>query len=88
MATKEELEKFSCDELSDYLKKTNQLSNSAIEILQENRVDGVIFLELTDNDLREIIPTLGDRKHLLKIIATYQPKEPAIPTEIVSGLRV
>ena len=63
--------------------KANQLSISAIEILWENRVDGIIFLEPTDDDLRETIPTLGDRKYIRKIIATYQPKEPAIRTEIV-----
>ena len=76
MASREEIEALSIEELCDFLQQLNVLSVETVASLRINRISGAAFLELSNSDLREIVPPLGDRKEIEKIIYSYVPKEP------------
>lgn len=70
MANRAEVVSFSFEEMASYVKeKLPSTANSAAISAQfvSNRISGSIFLELTEEDLREMIPCLGDRKIVKKL---------------------
>ena len=75
MATRAELEKCNREELAEFLSGTlgEDISEDSVAALKENRVNGRTFFELTDDDLRDIIKPLGDRKNLRRLIDSYKP---------------
>lgn len=85
MATKREIESYDVEQLCDYLTQLGQLSEEMIASIRQNRVNGVIFFDLGDDDLREIAPTLGDRKTLQKLIRSYAPTPPAVIVSTAQG---
>ena len=82
MTTKREIESFNVEQLCDFLTQLNQLSEQTIASFSENRISGAIFFELGNDDLREIVPVLGERKVLEKLMRSYKP------TEAVSHVQV
>ena len=85
MTTKREIENYDVEQLCDYLIKLGYLSEETVASICQNRISGVIFFELGDDDLREIAPTLGNRKVLQKLIRSYAPTP---QTTMVSILKV
>lgn len=75
MATRAVLEKFNCEELAEFLsvRLGEEISDDSVVALRDNRVNGRTFLELTDDDLRDVIKPLGDRKTLRRLIDSYKP---------------
>ena len=75
MATRGELEKLNYEELTEFLsgRIEEDISEDSVVALKDNRVNGRTFLELTDEDLRDIIKPLGDRKTLRRLIDSYKP---------------
>jgi hypothetical protein len=51
------------------------------EAFRENAIDLDVLADLTDGDLAQIGVALGDRKRLLKAIASFPPSEPIAPAE-------
>ena len=49
-----------------------------IEAFREAMVDGETFLEMTEEDVRELEPTikLGERKAIKRLIDSYCPQQP------------
>ena len=74
MATCNDIQEYSVDQLSDFL-KVKGIGEDILTTLRENRVAGGVFLDLTESDLRELVMPLGERKALLKLINTYKPVE-------------
>ena len=59
------------DEVCDFLKdQIPSISDSIFQKIHEHKIDGEVFLELTDKYLREIAPLLGDRLKMKRAIAT------------------
>lgn len=75
MATRTELEKFNCEKLAEFLsgRLGGDVSDDTVVALRDTRVNGRTFLELTDDDLRNIIKPLGDRKTLRRLLDSYKP---------------
>ena len=73
MATKAALEGFAIEELCDFLSSSGKLSEDTIEKFRYNRINGSTFFELNEADLKELLPIVGDRKVVQRIIASYQP---------------
>ena len=49
------------DEVCDFLKdQIPSISDSIFQKINEHKIDGEVFLALTDEYLREIAPLLGD----------------------------
>ena len=62
------LDSWDCDEFADYLRKRG-VHCDLIESIIANRIDSGLFLNLTENDLKELAPVIGDRVCLRKILA-------------------
>ncbi len=70
MATRSQVERLDVRQLCDLLseKLENDLSTSASE---DNRVNGKSLLELTDAELAELAPLIGDRKAIRRFINSF-----------------
>ena len=75
MVTLQEVQGFSCSELGEFvtLKLQGKVDSpqSIAAVLKENKITGKTFLDLTIDELREMIPTIGDRKVLKEIIDSF-----------------
>ena len=59
----------SCEDFAAYL-EDNNLHEDVISNVISNRVTSSIFLDLTENDLKELAPAVGDRIALRKNIGS------------------
>ena len=76
MAMKGDMLVFSCDQLYAWLLTNlkDEVGDESIEELRFQRIDGKAFLELTDDDLRELFPLIGERKAIQRRINSFKPK--------------
>ena len=58
---------WNCVEFSEYLRKRG-LHDDLVESIVTNRIDSGTFLSLTENDLKELAPVIGDRVCLRKVL--------------------
>ena len=73
MATRKDFEDFNCEELEGHLSDvlSGEISSETLEQLKKNKITGKSFLELNDDDLREVAKLLGERKALKRVILSY-----------------
>lgn len=73
MVSRVELSGFTSDQLYDFLQKkvNGEVSSESLESLRKNRINGKVFLDLSAEDLKEVISLLGERKLILSIIQSY-----------------
>ena len=76
MVIRQETEKYSVEELSSFL--TTQLADqeqedvaTLIDAFRSNRITGSMFLHLSIEELKEIVPIIGDRKRIKSIIDSF-----------------
>ena len=82
MATREEVAGFDCDKLHNFLTiKLEGVSSESLNALRQNKVCGKVFLELSNDDLKEIITLLGERKLVLFLIQSYN-QEPKVVRQL------
>ena len=74
MTTGQELQKFTSEQLREFLEEQEGLCAQTVQSFVTNRIDGGAFLELNESDLRELVTPLGDRKKIQKILSSYTPK--------------
>ena len=74
MASRKEIESFSPDMLVDHLSVVldGEISNNALEEIRRNKISGRTFLELKEEDLKELASLLGERKALMRVIQSYK----------------
>ena len=72
--TQDEMKKLSPSELCSHLIDAlgDSVSGSVLDSLEEQRVSGASFLELRDEDLREVASLLGDRVTLRNYIDSFK----------------
>ena len=75
MATKAAIEDFGVEDFCDFLSSSGELSEEAVNMFRSNRISGAVFFDLTDTDLKELLPILGDRKVVQRMIKSYQPSQ-------------
>ena len=56
-----------CEEFSDYLREKG-VHCDPIESIVANRIDSGLFISLSESDLKELAPVIGDRICLRKIL--------------------
>lgn len=80
MGSRTEIAKFSVEELYVFLldELENDVSSESLAIIKSNRINGRIFLELNESDLKEIIPLLGERKAIKNIIDSFKIKDKVV----------
>lgn len=93
METYEDIAKLSVTELADFLllKLEGEVESPDIIIskLQDNKITGQLFLTLTQNELQELIPTIGDRRAVKTIIDSFQEPSDTTPTvRIQHGVQI
>ena len=79
MASRPDVSRISVDGVFEYLAQMldqDIVARESIEAFRESRINGESFLELTDDDLRELIPKLGERKAVLRLIKSFRPQQP------------
>ena len=58
---------FTVDELVDYL-EAKGVSEGVVRNFETNRVSGNAFLRLTEDDLRELAPLIGERTNVRELL--------------------
>ena len=67
MAYMTSLEDFTVDELEDYLEDKG-VSEDVVRNFGRNRISGAAFLRLTEDDLRELVPLIGERTSVRELL--------------------
>ena len=66
---------FDCDRLFEFLENRlrGEVGRDSLETLRCNKVSGKVFLQLTEEDLKDFdITLLGERKLILSVIQSYK----------------
>ena len=67
----QEISGYSCDQLCDYLRKS-AVDENVVVALREQNLSGLDFVELTDDEIKEIFPLLGTRKPAMRCVAPFR----------------
>ena len=59
--------KYNCQQLSDYL-LSNGIREEVAEAFQANVINGDAFFSLLEDDLKELLPVIGDRILIKKLL--------------------
>ena len=82
MVSLDDVSTYSVNELSVFLENELQgevdFPDRTASIFQENKITGLMFLTLTAEELRELIPIIGERKVVKSLIDSL--KEPTVTT--------
>lgn len=79
MAFRADVLRMSVDGVFEYLTRTlheDMVARESIEGFRHTKINGKSFLELTNDDLRELLPVLGERKAVNRLIESLRPQEP------------
>ena len=76
MSILEDIKAFSTEDICEFItKKIAEIDASTVSAFRKNKISGEVFLSLTDEEIKkEICCTLGERKSLLSLIASYKVK--------------
>lgn len=75
MATCQEVESWSIEGVCELLlRKIEDIDGDTIRAFTANKVNGKAFVMLTESDLRELVPKLGERKQVQKLVESLHPK--------------
>ena len=61
-------------ELRDWLETKDDITEDILDTLETNRVNGRTLIELTENDIKELFPVLGDRKAVQRVVDSLKPQ--------------
>jgi Mg/Co/Ni transporter MgtE len=50
--------------------QVSTLSEEVLKVIIDHKIDGEVFLEMNDEHLREVVPLLGDRLKIKRVIET------------------
>ena len=75
MVTRAEMQKYTVNELGDFLSSKLDGKVDSPEYIslkfEENKISGATFLELSADDLLELVPLIGDRKAVKSILDSF-----------------
>jgi len=76
----------SYEELGEFL-QLNGLQDDIISSVMEHKLSGETFLELTEGDLKELIPTIGDRITIRRLLrALREVSNNKLPEYVAAAL--
>lgn len=64
----ERIEEMEVDEFCDYLMQDKGVHSEVVISFNRNRISGATFLELSEDDLRDLVPVIGDRVNVRKLL--------------------
>ena len=59
-----------------------EISEETVASFRNNKINGKVFVTLTESDIKEIGCTLGERKQILSLVTSYKSKEVGIYTKV------
>ena len=74
MESYDEVQKFTVTELCSWLEGKEDITEDIITAIETNRVNGKTFVDLSDDDLKELFSLFGDRKAVQRIVASLKPQ--------------
>ena len=69
----------SVDGVFEYLTRMldeDVVARESIKAFRHSKINGESFLELMNDELRELLPVLGERKAVNRLIESLHPQEP------------
>lgn len=84
MESYEDIAKLSATELADFLLLKLEGEVECPDIitgkLEDNKISGQLFLTLTNEELKELIPIIGDRRAVKNVIDSFMKPNDTMPT--------
>lgn len=65
-------------ELFTFIREDNKLDRELAVVLRDEQVSGKMFLELSEKDMKELFPKLGQRKQVEKFLKDCQLQAAAV----------
>ena len=62
------IEEMGVDEFCDYLWEQKGFHSDIVTSFNRNRISGATFLDLNDEDLKDLVPVVGDRVNVRKLL--------------------
>lgn len=62
------MEHMGVDEFCDYLLEEKKFHSDVVTSFHRNRITGATFLGLSEDDLRDLVPVIGDRVTVRKLL--------------------
>ena len=62
-----DIRELTCSEFSEYLMREG-VHEAVIELFSHNRICGETFCDLNEEDLKELLPVVGDRVHISRLL--------------------
>lgn len=88
LRSREDISDLSVDGVCEYLEQTDNIERQTVDVFRENRINGQSFLDLTDDDLRELVPRLGERKSIKRLVESFNPQHEHLRTTCTVGERI
>ena len=82
MTSASEVRNFGVLELCDWLEDKEDITAEITDVMKRNRVNGKTFLDLTEADLKELFPLMGERKTVQRIAAHFIPHPPVVSLDV------
>ena len=84
MAMRSEVEKLTVLELYDWVlgKLEDEVDEDTVKVLEKNKVNGKSFVDLSESDLKEMFPLLGERKAITRLIDGLKAKPQLVSLQI------
>lgn len=80
------MESFTPEDVRKYIKENvPTVSESILETIVTQKIDGEVLMEIDDEYLREIAPLVGDRLKIKKAIHKAQSFTPTVSFQLISN---
>ena len=77
-----EIQKFTETEHCSWLEDKEDITEDIITVIETNHVNGKTFVDLSDDDLKELFSLFGDRKAVQRIVASLKPQPQSQPHHV------
>lgn len=78
----ENIGELNCVDFSDFLVKEG-FHEDVVSAFTANRICGQTFIEMTDEDIKELLPVIGDRIRIRKLLKGVVPQDLVRTTQLV-----
>ena len=62
------IEEMGIDEFCDYLLEEKEFHSDVVTSFSRNRISGATFMGLSEDDLKDLVPVIGDRVNVRKLL--------------------
>ena len=70
----ENVKELNCEDFGDFLMKQG-FHEDMVSAVTANRICGQTFIEMSDKDIKEVFPVIGDRIRVRKLLKSVIPQD-------------